>query len=215
MDSEPFRFISAGTVVPDADRIWNHSRWPFLISDLREMGKVTLLLAPGNDPGVAAVARIADRVFWLGDPRAASRDRDLLTLAIHPDSLAIPQVEDTGADPLADLPGGGEFQLEPEAPESGAEEVEVVGTASGLTGSAQETLSEKPEVAREARRKEAAARVHRSTTPPRPGSRSRGGRGGRLGLLLAILVVLVVLAIAGHYMEWLIVPGLPEVSPTP
>lgn len=214
VDSEPFRFIPAGTVVPEADRVWNHPRWPFLVSDLREMGTVTLLFAPGAESGVRALSRIADRTFWLGDPRSADMDRGPTSLAIHPDSMAAAPVPDD-MDPLSDVAGPGEFELEPQAPEAEPTTTSdpEVEPAEGLTDPEQGSLADKPEVARNAARQEASARVRRSTTPPRPGSSRKGGGKNRMGLLLGILLVIVIVAIAGHAFGWFQIPGLPEVSP--
>lgn len=220
VDSEPFRFISAGTVVPDADRVWNHARWPHLVSDLREMGRVTLLLAPGGDPGLGSITRIADQVVWLGDPLAVPAGDHPVALVLHPDDPARfgPREPEAAEDSLDDLPGSEGFELDPgvaePAPPAAESERSPAAAADGLTDAEQESLAEKPEVVRSVARKEAAARVHRSTTPPRPG-RTRASGGRRTGVLVLLLLAVLVAAGAGHFLGWFVVPGLPEVPPVP
>lgn len=212
VDSEPFRFISAGTVPADVDQVWTHARWPHLLSDAREVRRLLILLVPANAPGLRALMPLVDRLIWLGDPAGMPGDLPGHVVVIHPASLSV-STPDSGEEASTFDPGPdllhGDVDVDATSETSGDEDPDL-SEAEGLIDPGQDSLAEKPEVAREVARAEARSRVHRPNSPPAPAPSRRSGGGKRTGLLLVILVAVVLLALAGHGLSWFEIPGLPE-----
>jgi hypothetical protein len=186
---EPFRFVPAGTVVPDPAQAWRHEGWIHLLRSLRD-DRVVLLALPADREFAQELATRADRVFRMSGTLPGP---DAPHPVIHPPGAIAGS--DTSA--VLDPPEGASS---PEGRGTGAGEGRAV---EGMIRPDQDTLAERkpPTAARKGKRAKPVA------TDGAPTSAVRR-RPGRLVLLLVVIVVLAILLIGAAWLGFLEIPGV-------
>ncbi len=183
LESEPFDFIPAGTVLSDPREFWRSRRWNALMDRARKEQRVLLLYLPASEPEINSVVRQADRSFWVGRPDAPDAAQYPGIRAIVPPRS--PEDRDAAADPAVE---------------------DRYRSPSGLIGSTQETIAPKPEREREQARPQ-------NPTRPRPASSPGGARpvGTRRSTPWILLILVLILAggVIGHWFGVFTIPGLP------
>ena len=157
------QFIPSGTAVANPEPIFGDARWPALLSEIRNSGRVVLLYLPAESAGAEQLATAADRVIRLasGPPDASPEGHVTVVHVAHQEDAPTDWTDEDPADAASTTVSAG----------SGGATSEAVGSTPGAV----------PKAASAARKKKA-----------RPNRRSSLALMGALLMLLLVIIVVAV-----------------------